>query len=269
VSDCATLRENYEAYALGALEGEERAAIERHLAEKCAACTLGVQQAGWLVAHLAYLAPEAVPPAALRARVMDAAQRGGFTLNPRPRSFGAVRPLVPVWAWAGAVAAALLFSAYTARQAGGLREEVAALHARLQAERARATQLEAERKQFERMLAIVGDAGTRGFVLKAAHDQPLIQAYWNEQLGVVLAAQRLPQLPAGRTFQLWIVPRQGAPISAGLFRPDAAGAVVHIAAVKARFAEAAALAVTNEPAGGRPTPTLPPMWAAPVAPTSP
>jgi hypothetical protein len=32
----------------------------------------------------------------------------------------------------------------------------------------------------------------------------------------------------------------------------------------AKFTDAAALAITNEPAGGRPTPTLPPIWLAPV-----
>jgi len=73
VDDCRQLSEFYEEYALGTLEGPEREEIERHLARACPTCTPGVEQARWLVAQLAYLAPDAAPPAGLRARIIAAA----------------------------------------------------------------------------------------------------------------------------------------------------------------------------------------------------
>jgi anti-sigma-K factor RskA len=73
---------------------------------------------------------------------------------------------------------------------------------------------------------------------------------------VVFAATRLPALPAGKTYQLWFVPANAAPISAGLIAPDAQGAAtVHFATPAGTPARIAALAVTLEPAGGVPAPT--------------
>ena len=77
MTDCAQLREHYDSYALGALEGEERAQLEAHLARGCPTCTAEVERARWLVAQLAYAAPEAEPPASLRRRVLQATQVPG------------------------------------------------------------------------------------------------------------------------------------------------------------------------------------------------
>ena len=59
MSNCDQFREMYEAYALGALDPPEGAALEAHLATGCAECAKAVAEARWLVAQLAYLAPEA------------------------------------------------------------------------------------------------------------------------------------------------------------------------------------------------------------------
>ena len=61
--DCEQLAPLYEEYALGVLEGEERAELEAHLARACAQCTPGVEKARWVVAQLAQMAPDAQPPA--------------------------------------------------------------------------------------------------------------------------------------------------------------------------------------------------------------
>ena len=68
-----------------------------------------------------------------------------------------------------------------------------------------------------------------------------------------------PSLP-GRTRQLWIVPKQGAPISAGVFSPTAKGEVLLIAANIAAPDLAQALAISDEPTGGSPQPTTQPGW---------
>jgi anti-sigma-K factor RskA len=94
VKDCEQLREHYDAYALGALEGEERAELDAHLARQCPVCTPEVERARWLVAQLAYLAPEAEPRPALREELLSRIPPAA------PRPGGAI----PVWVWVGAVA---------------------------------------------------------------------------------------------------------------------------------------------------------------------
>lgn len=254
MSDCSQLKGSYQAYALGALDAEERTEIDAHLARCCPVCTAEVERARWVVSQLAHLAPPAEPPARLRARVLQSA-RGRVV---------PIRPAVPVWGWAAAVAVLVLFAIFSARQVGELRQQVTQLQADLGNERARIAVLSQDKRQFEKVLGIVSGAGTRSFVLKAAHNEPVIQAYWHETLGLALAAQNLPPIAQDRTFQLWVVPKKGAPMSAGIFRPDASGAVLHLNTPAAKLADASMLAITNEPAGGRPSPTLPPIWAAPV-----
>ena len=85
-------------------------------------------------------------------------------------------------------------------------------------------------------------------------------AYWNSQAGLVVAGDKLPQLPAGRTLQLWVVPRQGMPISVGIFRPNAAGQVLVVLPAAEALSAAKALAISEEPAGGIPQPTSTPGW---------
>ena len=70
---CEELRDDYELYALGTLEGEERDEISRHLARGCDNCTEGVRRASLVNAWIATSAPEVAPPARLRRRVRQIA----------------------------------------------------------------------------------------------------------------------------------------------------------------------------------------------------
>jgi anti-sigma-K factor RskA len=82
------------------------------------------------------------------------------------------------------------------------------------------------------------------------------RAFWSRSRGVVFAANNLPALPAGKTYQLWFVPGNAAPVSAGLLKPDATGtATVHFVTPPTTPEKIAAMAVTIEPEGGVPAPT--------------
>ncbi len=256
MSDCEQLKEHYKSYALGALEGEERVELEAHVARGCPTCTQEVEQARWLVAQLAYLAPEAEPPASLRHRVLQA------VTEPRPRERQA---WIPVWAWASA-AALVLFTLYSIWETRRLEQQLAELQNQVRTERSRNLALQSDRQLFQNALAILSAPGTKEASLKASGGSlPDVRAYWNAQLGLLLAGQQVPSPASNRTFQLWVVPRKGNPISAGIFRPDATGRVLLVTSPAASIAETAALAISEEPAGGRPQPTTKPLWVGPLS----
>ncbi len=243
--NCATLQPHYESFALGAIEGEEYAEIQAHLARGCPLCTAGVEQARVVVAQLAALAPQVDPPASVRKKLMAA-----VSAEQRPARRG-----FPVLAWVAA-AAMLAIALVSFVQLGNLRHDMAALERRYE-------EMAAENASYQRVWGIIAAPGTRAVSL-ASPDSPQIQAYWNELLGLVLAAQNMPPPAAGRTFQLWIVPKQGDPISVDIFRPDATGRTLLVAAPSVAIEEAAALAISDEPAGGSPQPTTTPIWVGPL-----
>ena len=80
------------------------------------------------------------------------------------------------------------------------------------------------------------------------------RAYWSRSRGMVFTGTNLPQLPAGRTYQVWVVTDQ-APISAGFLRPDPQGGVSGTFATPPDIPQPTAVAVTLEPEGGVPAPT--------------
>jgi anti-sigma-K factor RskA len=75
--------------------------------------------------------------------------------------------------------------------------------------------------------------------------------------GVVFIAAQLPSLAANRTFELWVIPAQGNPIPAGVFRGEADASAIYVR--QGPVMNAAAMAVTVEPEGGSPQPTTTPF----------
>ena len=79
----------------------------------------------------------------------------------------------------------------------------------------------------------------------------------NQQQRGVFVVQNLKPLPADRDYQLWVMdPKYPTPVSAGVFQVDAQGNMrVQFKADKL-IESADKFAVTQEPKGGLPTPTL-------------
>jgi anti-sigma-K factor RskA len=82
------------------------------------------------------------------------------------------------------------------------------------------------------------------------------------QRGVLLIASNLPPAPAGKAYEMWIVPKGAPPIPAGLFNSDPQGVATHVWSQPVNLASAAAVAVTLEAAGGVPAPTSTPLIVA-------
>jgi anti-sigma-K factor RskA len=254
MSDCEQLKTGYDEYALGVLEGEERAAIEQHLAGNCPRCTAAVAEARTFLAQLAYTAPDATPPHELRARILESAAE-------RPRR------TIPAWALVAAAGLAA-FAIFNGIQTLRLQKEIAQRQEEARAARARGQVLAAELDELKRMNAVLSNSATRQLSLKPAvpgSTLPEIRAYWNQGLGLVLLGQQIPAPASDRTLQLWVIPRGGQPISAGIFRPDEKGELRLIASTALKLAEGQLIAITDEPAGGRPQPTTAPIWVGRVS----
>lgn len=72
----------------------------------------------------------------------------------------------------------------------------------------------------------------------------------NSQTGLMAYTAQLPPLPSEKVYQLWLVPTSGAPISAGIFIPPAAGQSHVWTAEVPGNTKPKVFAVTIEPAGG-------------------
>jgi anti-sigma-K factor RskA len=243
---CEELKDLYELYALGSLEGAERQEVEEHLARQCPNCVAGVRQARQWTSTLGYAAAPVEPPGRLRQRVL--ASVGGSE-----KATG----------WSGlthAWATAALFLLITVLWYG---YEWRALRAEIESLRARQADLVARNRIFAEALALVNLPETLQLTFGGAEPAPPRGRVWvHPQRGVLLLASRLPQAPAGRIYEMWIVPKSGAPVPAGLFNSDAQGEAMHVWPQAVELTQAGAVAVTLEPEGGVPAPTSTPLIVA-------
>jgi anti-sigma-K factor RskA len=87
---------------------------------------------------------------------------------------------------------------------------------------------------------------------------------YNQKMGMLMYEGELDPAPANKSYQLWLVPKSGKPISAGVFIPGADKASHFMMKLPAGVAPAA-FAVTLEPSGGEPQPTGPKVLVGPVS----
>lgn len=265
---CEQLAALYDEYALGVLEGEERAELEAHLARPGDPCVSGVARARGVVAQLSLAAADAQPPAALRGKIMDAAKKSADPARavaplqkPKPSM---TRAPFPAWAWAAAAALALI-TGYTIRQMNNQSTQLAELRKEMKLATVQNQMLQ-NQLEMNRMVAMVMTSPDSVPLKLMPKDtrMPMVHAYLHPHMGVAITADQMPSMPNERTLQLWIVPKSGKPISVAIFHPDAAGEIAIVAPVNLPKDEIAALAVTDEPAGGSPQPTTPIAWMAQV-----
>jgi anti-sigma-K factor RskA len=267
VIDCEQLAPLYEEYALGILEGEERAELEAHMARACDRCSAGVAEARYVVSQLALLAPSVEPPPALRGKIMEAVKSSASNpvraVVPLAKT-SAPRTIFPVWAWIAAAALALA-TGYTIRQMGNQNTQLAELRKQMKLATLQSQALQNQLEQSRMVSSVMLSPDSTPFKLMPKDkNMPMVHAYLHPHMGVAITAEQMPSVDPAKTMQLWFVPKAGKPMSVAIFRPDSAGQIALVAPVNMPKDEIAALAITEEPAGGSPQPTSAIVWMAQV-----
>jgi anti-sigma-K factor RskA len=177
------------AYALDALDEDERIAFEEHLST-CARCREELADLGQTAALLAHGAPSATPPPALRERILaQARSSNGARVIPFPR-----RPRVAL-----SVAAAITAAAAVLAIAFGVRS----------------ASLSNDLDETRAALRILGDPDARSIPLEGADGRLVV----DPKGSAALAVRGLQPAPEGKTYELWVI-RDDKPRPAGLFEGD-------------------------------------------------
>lgn len=262
-------REQVEAYALGALDREERAAFEAHLAGGCSDCANAVDEARWLVSQLAYAAPEAAPSDMLKGRLMQTvrAEAAAHGAPSKPHAVPS-KSAIPIWLW-GAVAALLVFSVYSAWEMRQLQQQIRETNER-------ATTLAAERQKVQGQLAdakraamIMMDPSAHKIALWGEHAHPeTLEAKWQSEMGLCLTGDKVPMPSSHHVLQVWFIPKakDAKPMPSGMVRPDASGKLMLLISNPPESMDnTKAIAITEEPEGGSGWPTSPVIWSGNVS----
>ncbi len=253
--------EDFDLYALGALEGDEKRAIESHVAG-CTPCSEKLAAAQGRMSMIGLAAPEVVPSPGVKEKLMrqivgSSTGRGG-TIAVMPSKKAGV---FEGWLWAmvplaGGFACALVF----------LWLHVLQLDSQIDALNQRTQQQDTELAKERSVVDMLGAKDTVVVSLTEQKQQPLgtARVLYNAKRGLLVYNGTLPPAPADKSYQLWLVPTNGAPISAGVFE-SSEGGTDRITAEVPAGTTAKAFAVTLEPRGGKPAPTGPFVLLGPVS----
>ncbi len=253
---CEQVTELLPEYVLGALSPAEAADVQAHVAQ-CADCRAALADYEAVTEGLLYAAPPRSAPAYLEAdlrRRIQAATapvarpaRAGW----RERLAGLFRPRLR-YATIAALAAAALLMITNVYWIGMLKQ--------LQAQQASLTQQAVAQQAALDVLA----GGGRSIALKGDAANPQAKGvciFSPEQDRAVLIVDDLPELPADRTYQLWLV-HNGKRDSGGLFTVDAQGQGTLIVRAPQSLEYYDSIGVTVEPLGGSAAPTTPRVMGA-------
>jgi anti-sigma-K factor RskA len=250
-------RELAQAYALDALDAQERTTLEAHLATGCTTCAKEIEEARWLVSQLAYLAPPAEPSNMLRDRLLRTIREEA---NPQQAS---AKTAIPFWVWSG-VAALLIVTVGLSWYVRRLQENIQQVQERAAREVQLREKLQKEWEVAKHEAIILTDPDSKKITMAPTNPQmPKLEAMWHPQLGLFVMGHKVP-LPAGnRVLQLWLIPKapSSKPMPSMTLRPDSEGKfVLMVENPPELMTDTKALAITEEPEGGSSQPTSKPVW---------
>jgi anti-sigma-K factor RskA len=234
-------------HALGALQGPDKRALEQHLAE-CSSCRSELLELQAEASLLALTATGPTPSAHVREKLLRATA-------PEPRVVKVV-PQRPSWGFAFA------FSAVAALALGLIAAFLWNANSNLKAMLADANRSYSDQQsrltQAQDLINTLTSQESRRITLVAAKSVPQPQGkvfYLPGKAHLVFLASNMAPLPPDRVYELWLIPVNGAPIPAGLFKADAHGSASILNPPLQAGLEAKAFAITVEPEGGSAAPT--------------
>lgn len=235
-------KEMIPARALSALDAAEAHALNEHL-ENCAECRKELEEWQATAATLALTADSVEPSPAVRERILsevrkDLASPQVLPFRSTPRniwsSFGSL----------GAMAAVVLLTALIVglvvlwQQNGRMREELALS------------------KQFVELVTTPGArvSELKGIDLGAGATASLA---YDQNGHAMLMANKLPQPPQGKAYQLWFIVGKNPPMPGKTFSPDNTGKGMLKEQMPREAMNSAIFAITMEPESGSSAPTSP------------
>ena len=239
-------------YALNDLSGADLQELEAHL-ETCASCRRELQALRADLGLLALSSGGPQPPARSKDRLMRAIaaeSRGASTSSPAAEhktSWWAT--LVPALAALCLLVVAVALWHNNAR----LKDAIAELHGRNEDQ---ATQLDQMRREMALMTA--PDAVHVSLRPQNVGKQPNGTAIFSPaRKRMMFMASNLAPVPEGKAYELWIIPMKGAPMPAGVFKPDEHGNAIMMDHKMPEGVQAKAFAITLEKEEGSYKPTTP------------
>ncbi len=169
--------------------------------------------------------------------------------------------LKPVMRFAAAAGVALIFvfggtAAYFYSKFNTANTELAMLRQEQTVLAQQTKYVQSENQAIKQQLAVVANPNNQQIVLKGLPISPNANAviYWNKNTGsTYINCSGLPQVAENEQFQLWAIV-DGKPVDMGVLSKDCS-----IAEMK-NVQNAVAFAITLEPLGGKPSPTMEKMY---------
>jgi anti-sigma-K factor RskA len=241
--------EDLDLYALGALEDEERQTLNAHLRD-CVYCRQQLTAARQRTALIGLAAPPVIPRPEVKAALMDKLRAEKRSPASQPSLSSAVRKR---WGLRfsfgfGMAAAVLAFATYQLAKQDMERGKVLK---QLQA------QVAQDSAAMKFMGEVTGAPDSAQITLLQQPGGPPGQGHvlYNARMGMGVYSGQIAPAPAGKSYQLWLVPMSGAPVSAGMIDANQQNGAVMLHLSPGLAAKE--FAVTIEPQGGMPHPTGP------------
>jgi hypothetical protein len=246
--NCPELRDHYEMYALGLADQPERDEIRAHLDRGCEVCMAEMKRAREMAALLGGTSAPATPSPKLRRRILASVgvEQRGWGLTP--------------WL-AGSTVMFLAAAVYFGGREWDFSREVVRLTDQMRS-------LNIERTRLSEAFALMNGADTTVTSFGEKKPVPKGKLFYNPSMGALLIASNLPPAPAGKAYELWLIPKaKGAsPVRAGMFQSQTDGTVMRMMPGPIDANVNAAVAVTMEVDSGVDAPTGSILIVAPLAP---
>ena len=230
----APFLENIPAYALGALDADDAAALEKHLGQ-CASCRTELAEYRSMADSLLTAVPSKQPPAMLRRRIQDQLPSAGKKSQKRFEwSFNRLAVGFVV----------ILLLAMNVVSLNQMRQ--------IQAQQAQFTN---QMDDAQVALAMLSYPGVQRLSVDGENLTGSLLLD-NDRNIAALIVWDIPQLQNDQTYQVWLIDPQGGRVGAGIFNSQADQAyTTQVIYAKQGFSNFVGIGVTVEPAGGSSQPT--------------